>query len=61
MALAHCSVLCSSQPEPSLPGAGEAGPCCQSALPSISQPGEVLTVHSQGSVFLQEDNFIIKM
>lgn len=62
MALAHCpSVLqlpgCA---EPSLPGAGEAGLCCQIALPRISQPGETLNVQFQSPVFLQEDNFIIK-
>lgn len=62
MALAHCpSVLqlpgCA---EPSLPGAGEAGLCCQIALPCISQPGEMLNARFQSPVFLQEDNFIIK-
>lgn len=63
MALAHCSSVLQlpACAEPSLPGAGEAGLCCQSALPWISQPGEMLNVHSQSSVFLQEVNFIIKI
>lgn len=53
---------CSFQavPKLSLPGAGEAGLCCQIALPHISQPSEMLNVSFQSPVFLQEENFIIK-
>lgn len=63
MVLAHRSSVLQlpARAEPSLPGAGQAGLCCQSALPHISQPGEMLNVRFQSSVFLQEDNFIIKI
>lgn len=62
MVLAHCpSVLqlpgCSKL---SLPGAGEVRLCCQTTLPCVSQPREMLNVWFQSPVFLQEDNFIIK-
>ena len=62
MALAHCPGVLQLPgcAKPSVPGAGEAGLCCQIALPHISQPGEMLNVQFQNAVFLQEDNSIIK-